>query len=335
MAEGEFDESPQLIAGEDQPFFQSPATHVPVSFDLPIVEKKMTFEEASKCLTTLGKDESCIRYAYLMITAQNRKLTDISVIINFRHVLFLDLTGNFLNLDALQVLTGLPFLIMLKVSRNRVESAALDTMHYLQELILNLNKIEETCDIAQPMLDTLDLGFNQIFTAQFDDEKLPNLKELSLKGNQLIDLSGSYPKSLEKLFIAENNITKISSLVFSQMSHLTTLYLRDNQIKKLNGFSEFLTELRYLNLRNNSITKLRQFRKLSCLPQLETLIYTGNPVDEKNRLLEISGEKEDEENVEDEEAFGEGGGVKKATLDPIRIGVLVLLPNLKVNYHLC
>lgn len=37
--------------------------------DEEIVPKSLTFTEASKCLHMLGKDESGIRYAYLMITA--------------------------------------------------------------------------------------------------------------------------------------------------------------------------------------------------------------------------------------------------------------------------
>lgn len=135
MAEGEFGESPRpFLTAEDHPFYKPPSAHFIVPFEVPIVEKKLSFEEASNSLNTLGKDESGIRYAYLMITATDKKLTDVSVILNFKHVLFLDLSGNLLNLEALQVLANMPFLIMLKADRNRVESAALDTIPYLQVL---------------------------------------------------------------------------------------------------------------------------------------------------------------------------------------------------------
>lgn len=212
-----------------------------------------------------------------------------------------------------------------------------------------MNKIEETYDVLQPMLETLNLEFNQIFTAQFDNEKLPKLKELDLKGNHLIDLNGVYPQrftkpplmkiikridlnfSLERLFVAQNKISRLNDL--SQLTNLTTLHLRDNNIRKLNGFTQFLTKLTYLNLRSNNIMKLRQFRKLSCLPNLEILVYTGNPMEgKKSTILGIQGEGgADDTEVEDEEAFGEDGpDFKKPAFDPIRIGVLVLLPNLKV-----
>lgn len=56
------------------------------------------------------------------------------------------------------------------------------------------------------------------------------------------------------------------------------LHLRDNNIRKLDGFSEALKDLWYLNLRKNNINKFRQFRKLRCLPKLDTIIVTDNPV---------------------------------------------------------
>lgn len=68
-----------------------------------IVPKILTFDEASKCLSNLGKDESGVRYAYLMLSATDMKLTDISKITCFKHVLFVDVSGNFLDLEALQV----------------------------------------------------------------------------------------------------------------------------------------------------------------------------------------------------------------------------------------
>lgn len=115
-----------------------------------IEEKILSFDEASRCLSVLGKDESGSRYAYLMITVTDRyhkteksflcggknsflrKLTNVRTILNFKHVLFVDVAGNFLDLDALQVLTELPYLILLKADRNITESAALNPAPFLQ-----------------------------------------------------------------------------------------------------------------------------------------------------------------------------------------------------------
>lgn len=40
-----------------------------------IEEKILSFDEASRCLSTLGKDESGSRYAYLMMTVTDRYLS--------------------------------------------------------------------------------------------------------------------------------------------------------------------------------------------------------------------------------------------------------------------
>ena len=46
---------------------------------------------------------------------------------------------------------------------------------------------------------------------------------------------------------AANQITKIEGL--DQLEHLSTLHLRDNQIENLDGFTESLKNLQYINLR--------------------------------------------------------------------------------------
>lgn len=83
----------------------------------------------------------------------------------------------------------------------------------------------------------------------------------------------------------ENKITKINPVDISKLVNLKFLHLRDNQIRKLNGFSSALENLKYLNLRQNKINKFRQFVKLKCLPNLETLIVSGNPVAGKCRNI--------------------------------------------------
>ncbi|CAH1967970.1 unnamed protein product [Acanthoscelides obtectus] len=305
-------------------------------FDIVIKEKKLTFEEASRCLNTLGKDESGVRYAYLMLSATERKLTDISTVANFKHLLFIDVSGNYLNTEAMYVLTQVPFLLYLRAERNVLESAGFRIAPYLQVLILNMNQITETCDINQPMLELLELGENLIYTAQFDPEGLPNLKELSLHNNHLIDTSGVFPTSLEKLYLNKNKIMKINSN-FPKLPNLTVLNLRDNGIRKLGGLSENLPNLVYLNVRCNKITKVRQFRKISPLSKLETLILLENPLYEGKKAQPQDEEDEDQETTitstepdTENTADFEGSDVDTTVKsDPFKIHLLVLLPSLK------
>lgn len=315
---GEFGEGPipppLQLPGEGGPQFGAPTLS---TLSEAIKEKILTFDEASKCLNTLGKDETGARYAYLMITATNRKLTDVSIILRFKHVLFLDLSGNFLTIEALQVLTEMPFLILLKAERNRVNSASLKPMPYLQVLALNQNQIKHVGNINQPLLDCLEMSFNDIYKTEFETSDLQQLKQLEMRSNLLIEIEGFYPPNLQKLYIAANKIATINSPEFSKLSKLEILHLRENAIQKLDGFSEAQTNLKYINLRSNKITDLREFRKLQCLPNLETLIVTGNPLPGS----EVAQVGEGGGGV----MFGEGGIVR----DPMVIPLLVLLPKLK------
>ncbi|RZC32960.1 LRR 8 domain containing protein [Asbolus verrucosus] len=316
MAE-DFGEASPRIPGEGRKFFDATA---PSTAEV-IKEKKLTFEEASKCLNTLGKDESGSRYAYLMISAVDSKLTDVSTILNFKHVLFLDLCGNYLTTEALHVLTAMPFLILLKAERNRVESACLKPMYYLQVLDLNQNQIKDVGNIDQPMLECLELSYNDIYATHFDTANLNNLKQLELTNNLLFDISGVYPPNLEKMYMAANKISTIDSVEFSKLAKLEILHLRENNMQKLDGFTAELASLKYLNLRNNKISKLKEFKKLQCLPKLETLIVTGNPLPGTEAPQQVG-----------EGLAGEGGGLAGEggkIRDPVVIPLLVLLPKLK------
>lgn len=73
------------------------------------------------------------------------------------------------------------------------------------------------------------------------------------------------------------------------LTNLKILHLRDNGVRKLDGFSEDLKDLWYLNLRKNNINKFRQFRKLRCLPKLDTLIIIDNPVAGKWFYSKVEG----------------------------------------------
>ncbi|KAL3277206.1 hypothetical protein HHI36_012556 [Cryptolaemus montrouzieri] len=282
-----------------------------------ILPKILTFDEASKCLSNLGKDESGVRYAYLMISATDMKLTDITKITCFKHVLFVDVSGNYLELEALQVLCEMPFLILLKAERNKLTSAALNPCPYLQVLVLNKNQIVETNDITQPYLETLDLSNNSIYEVRLVSKNLKELKLLELTGNQLTELAGDFPVSTEKLYLGMNRINKIIASDLSKLVNLKILHLRGNKLHKLDGFTAALRNLTYLNVRNNNIRHMRQFRKLACLPKLETIVILDNPV--MNMRQEHVGEEEEEEEVDAEEE-------KK---DFVRISLLVMLPNLK------
>lgn len=93
----------------------------------------LTYSEASECLHNLGKCAVAqCEYAYLSMDVSDKGLTDVSVIPFFKHVRYVNVSGNRLTSEALHVLETMPYLQMLRADRNRLVSAELKPMPYLQ-----------------------------------------------------------------------------------------------------------------------------------------------------------------------------------------------------------
>lgn len=121
------------------------------------------------------------------------------------------------------------------------------------------------------------LSDNQISTLQgvhgppLSQFKLPSLDTLEIRGNQLKSLLGaSHLHQVRTLYAGANQITDLSDLCF--MSNLVRLHLRDNAIKKLDGFTNQLTSLQYLNLRQ--VLKLTGSRRLIMFFDVLLILYS-------------------------------------------------------------
>ncbi|CAK9828473.1 Leucine-rich repeat-containing protein 23 [Anthophora retusa] len=237
--------------------------------------RALTHSEAGDCLHTLGKCESGLGYAYLGLNASNKGLTDIRVIPMFKYLLYVDVSGNRLTTEALNYLTSMKYLLMIRADKNLVSSAGFEPMPYLQVLTLNKNKLTSTSGISHKQLECLELNHNNIDEVTLNPYDLENLKTLELRGNILTTTSGIFFPTLTRLFLAENQIEKLEGLEI--LVNLTTLHLRSNKLSNLTGFDSRCAKLNYINLRNNEIIKLSELEKLSCLPALETLIILENP----------------------------------------------------------
>ncbi len=74
-------------------------------------------------------------------------------------------------------------------------------------------------------------------------------------------------------FQAANLLSRIED--FDNLPFLTTLHLRDNKIEHLDGFTDTLKSLQYINLRGNNISEYAQVKKLNVLPKLRALVLLG------------------------------------------------------------
>lgn len=186
-------------------------------------------------------------------------LTHIDAIKSFKQLQFVDVSSNRLEINELQVVTELPYLVLLHADKNRLNSAALKKMKYFQVLIMNNNQIDTVQDIFQPEMSTIELGFNKIQKIQFDN-RMPEMKVLDFRNNMISSIAGiDFPK-LDSLYLANNKITSLVGL--ERLVSLRILHVRHNPLKVLDGFHPNLTKLSYVNLRCCRISTLRQVKKL-------------------------------------------------------------------------
>ncbi|XP_063230255.1 leucine-rich repeat-containing protein 23-like isoform X2 [Bacillus rossius redtenbacheri] len=219
-------------------------------------QRALTLEEAKDGLANLGRAASGLQHAYLLAKVSDLRLTDVSALQVFRHLLFVDVSGNLLRDDAFQVLA---------VSDNPLTSAA---------------------GVEHPLLECLELsrcGLQELSGLEADS--LPRLRTLELRGNSLASVSGLRLEALEGLYLAANSIARLEGL--EALPSLQVLHLRDNPLTSLDGLPASLAALRYLNVRGCRLAAARETRKLAALPALQVLVVAGNPF--------AGGEEEEEE----------------------------------------
>lgn len=201
------------------------------------------------------------------------------------------------NITEFSQLASLPFLIELNLSSNQINSLASlnrkrpegDETEYwprLQYCYLNSNKIMTFTAIVAPKLLHLDLSHNEISSVPEGDEGFKGheqLQFLDLTRNKLTTLANirGMP-NLKVLYVAGNvNIRKINGL--EECQSLERLSLRGNSISAIEIQPDSFPNLKYLNLRENSISKLDEIKNLNGFKSLETLIMSFNPIVNDNK----------------------------------------------------
>ena len=85
-----------------------------------------------------------------------RALTDILILNSFIHLQFIDISKN--NLRDISPLNALTHLLVLKADYNKLPSAQLDELPYLQVASFNYNRIKSTEGLNHPQLEHLSLN---------------------------------------------------------------------------------------------------------------------------------------------------------------------------------
>ncbi|CAM4434588.1 unnamed protein product [Lepidochelys olivacea] len=234
----------------------------------------LTEEILKEGLSLLCKTGNGLAHAYVKLEAKEKDLTDISLLQNYIHLRYVDLSEN--QLRDLSPLGSLIHLLWLKVDGNRLTSTRLTELPYLQIASFAHNRIKDTEGITHPRLGSLNLKGNEIqVISGLDPGKLTNLHTVELRGNKLETTAGLHLPKLKNLYLAQNFITHLEGL--EELVQLTTLHLRDNKLETLDGFSQSMKCLQYLNLRGNGILNVQEMAKLQVLPMLRALVLMDNP----------------------------------------------------------
>nr|XP_014344526.1 PREDICTED: leucine-rich repeat-containing protein 32-like [Latimeria chalumnae] len=177
----------------------------------------------------------------------------------------LDLTGNFLRNVTEELMVNLKSLQVLNLSYNRLEHIDLKVLELTEELLV------------------LVLAGNQLHKNSLSNGKAVGssrkLQALDLSKNGLdSDAATSYLgglSSLQKLDLSDNEMTRLSTDMFSGTPNLEVINLQNNHILEIDeGTFESLRSLRVLNLAKNSLSCIAGFG----LIQLHILNLSRNSI---------------------------------------------------------
>ncbi|XP_070610880.1 lumican-like [Erythrolamprus reginae] len=123
-----------------------------------------------------------------------------------------------------------------------------------------LEGIEENAFENVTDLEWLILDNNQLKNANIKGKvfaKLKNLKKLHINHNNLTEVVGPLPSSLDELQLTHNQIYKITPNTLEELVNLTVIHLQHNELTEgtLSGGFKGLKSLLYLDLSHNKLTK--------------------------------------------------------------------------------
>ncbi|KAK2952133.1 hypothetical protein BLNAU_12984 [Blattamonas nauphoetae] len=208
----------------------------------------------------------------------NQSLTTISNLVQFPHLLHLDLSQN--ALSDISTLSSPVFaeLQTLNLSSNKISNPTLSPKPGLQILNLSCNEISnlEPNSFSHPSLTKLLLRTNKLKTLYGLEKSPPSLAFVDLSENQLQNCIG-LPPSVISLNLSKNKIDSLEGL--SKCCQLTKLDLSQNRIVKFDGVDlTTLVSLIDLDLSSNLISDVNSLRSLSVLPSLRKIRLGGNPI---------------------------------------------------------
>ncbi|XP_015523853.1 nischarin [Neodiprion pinetum] len=154
--------------------------------------------------------------------------------------------------------------------KNIVELAMCEEVH---RHIANANDSHLWLKVTQ-----LDLSRNRIETIDEAIRLLPHIESLTLNNNALSEISNvTLLPRLSELHLASNNFTSLPDNLHTKLGNIVYIDLSQNKLSSLSAFAK-LYSLEGLDISCNHIEDIEEIKYVGCLPCLENLMLTGNPV---------------------------------------------------------
>ncbi|XP_040200077.1 lumican [Rana temporaria] len=152
----------------------------------------------------------------------------------------------------------------------------------IQYLYLQNNMIEGIDnDAFQNVTDLkwLILDHNHLTNANIKKNAFSKLKELNklyINFNNLTELVGPLPKTMDDLRVTNNKLAKITPNILEGLENLTVVHLQHNKLKEdsISGAFKGLKSLVYLDLSYNELTKV----PMGLPPSLSMLYFDNNKI---------------------------------------------------------
>ncbi|XP_029973653.1 leucine-rich repeat-containing protein 23 [Salarias fasciatus] len=240
---------------------------------------QLTSETIGQGLSLLCRTANRLAHAFVKLDLKDKGLNDIAAISSYIHIRFLDLSNNLLT--DLSPLSSLTHLLWLKVDNNAVscfKGQPFTQLTYLQWLSIAANRLTGLDNFVGSALESLNLTGNGIQDMTgFQSVCFTNLVTLELRGNHLTTTAGIDLPNLKRLYLAQNAIKHLEGL--EKLECLNILHLRDNQVESLDGLSQNMKCLQYLNVRGNLIADEAALRCLGLVSKtLRALVLSDNPL---------------------------------------------------------
>ncbi|XP_027016131.2 leucine-rich repeat and guanylate kinase domain-containing protein isoform X1 [Tachysurus fulvidraco] len=238
---------------------------------------KLTEDEVSKHLSTLGRSATGLQHVYLSLCISRKGLKNVSILSSYIHLEKLELPNN--KIKDLSCVSHMPYLIILDASHNQISDFfGFQPPKNLKEADFSHNRISSMKDLsAYSSLRKLILDYNSIGEIR-GLEKCSSLTHLSMEHNKILRIGGLRNLPLRQLCLKGNLIKRIENL--QTLRSLQILDLSSNRIQSLSGLQD-LHLLGNINLESNMIGEIKECTHLQYLLLLRELNLKRNPIQEQ------------------------------------------------------